>query len=378
MANKIKSADTEISTILPLSDPKILHDEEYDTLRAIFVRCSAAILGSKDINITSEALDYLVVLAEEHMQELFLKLHQISEVQRRKVPSISDIAIWMRETGQVMSGLQKEMKLHSKYTDALNSLRVDPDPEEMDSEEAKFFTPPSLAIKKVVPSRNRLNKLLPTWMPQLPPDHTFMSTPEYTKRVEDLKGLREMVVEEGRMAERALQRFVGSYNIQGDDLVVQDYDREMGNIENGHQTRDGFVPGFDDDDDNDETALDTEMKDLEPSENGFSHDSTDQKQLPVLKIKPLSIKVSLGSAKSSPAPYDADPCHIYTAGSRKFDVVEYARKQAKKKASKEKVEHSNAETFEDVFTKALGSINTGSLNEMDFTSINWHSDWYEK
>lgn len=376
MTDKKKAEDTEVSTIIPLSDPKITHDDEYDTFKAIFVRCSAAILGSKDINITSEALDYLVVLAEEHMQELFLTLHQISEVQRRKVPSISDIAIWMRETGQVISGLQKEMKIHSKYTDALNNLRVDPDPEEMDPEEAKFFAPPSLAIKKVVPSRNRLNGLLPTWMPQLPPDHTFMSTPEYTERVEDLKGLREMVVEEGRMAERALQRFVGSYNIQGDDLVVQDYDKEMGDIENGDESRAGSVPGLDD---VHESASDTEMKDLEPSENGFDTTSTDQKQLPVLKIKPLSIKVSLGPSKASPNPYDADPCHIYTAGSRKFDVVEYARKQAKKRAPKSQKELTNkAETFDDVFAKALGSINTGSLNEMDFTSINWHSDWYEK
>jgi hypothetical protein len=61
-----------------------------------------------------------------------------------------------------------------------------------------------------VPSLAKRGSYVPAWMPEFPPDHTFKATPQYPTRVSDPKKLRQLIVEEGRLAEAALKRFFDS------------------------------------------------------------------------------------------------------------------------------------------------------------------------
>lgn len=231
--------------MLPSEDTEELH-----TFQVIFRRCVAAIVGSHEIVASEDAFSEICALAEVYMDTLFGKLHQLTQIQRRSQPSIADVALLLRFTGISLSELEDERKLGSaRMLDSLNSLRLNADEEPPDELEKLMVEDPEL--RKIVPSRAQRGSYVPAWMPAFPPDHTFKATPQYPERVSDPRRLRELIVEEGRLAESALQRLFDSRAAVMAQLSKDDGQQDGVVDEVGSTPKANGVAGHDDDHDDD-------------------------------------------------------------------------------------------------------------------------------
>lgn len=56
----------------------------------------------------------------------------------------------------------------------------------------------------------QIKRFVPKHFPDLPSKHTYKATPEYPKREQDPRKVRERATEEGRLGEEALRRLVGA------------------------------------------------------------------------------------------------------------------------------------------------------------------------
>lgn len=204
----------------------------YDTLQVIFQRAIAAIVGSREIQMTHEAFEYVTFLAEVHLVQFIARVHKLSGIQRRQEPSIADLKAAMDSVGLQIHELEQQMHLSSRFTDALDRLRLDIEPEPLTADEEAFFSSKTDNIKRLVPSQKRPGEHIPSWMPAFPPDHTFMATPVYSERITDPRALREKLVEEGRLAEDALRRITGKVRIN-DELAdeAEEGDEELVEVE---------------------------------------------------------------------------------------------------------------------------------------------------
>jgi hypothetical protein len=351
-----------------------------DTMQEIFQKAIAAILGSQGINLTREAYEYICMLAEEHLLELCTRLHKVSGIQRRRSPSIGDVAMLLRFTGIRIHDLERQMHVSSRYIDLLNQLQVDPTEEPVPEAAKPFFDVPAHSSNKLVPNRKTPGDHVPSWLPSYPSDHTFMATPQYTDRITDPRQLREKIVEEGRLAEAALRRLTETVRV-GDENLLEDEDEEMKEEEDEEEELveveldEQQQPKNNNDDDHDrkESTNDPEMKEEESNELKKEEDeeappvmslpsatsstpnvavstppppqsdttTTTDNNVAEEKPKKLSLKISLGgnvikattgSGGTTTTTMTAsernkyDPFEIRTT-SKRFDVVEYARKR---------------------------------------------------
>lgn len=181
-----------------------------DYLPIIFRRCVAAVLGSY-IHSEKDAFERVVMLAEAHMEGLFSELAKVCHVQRRQQPSLEDLSVLLGGRKINIFSLEAQKMLRSHLVDELNQLQFALELEPLAPEAIPFYDAAQndMNLKAIVPSVRRMPPQVPKWMPPLPPDHTYMSTPQYTNRVRDLRQTREELVEEGRLAELALQRLLG-------------------------------------------------------------------------------------------------------------------------------------------------------------------------
>lgn len=352
-----------------------------DSMQVIFQRSIAAILGSKEVNSTNEAYEYICMLAEEHLIELCTKLHKVSSVQRRHSPAVTDIAMLLRYAGIRIHDLESQKDLNSRYVDALNQLKFDPTEEPVSEQARPFFdTSSTKSLDKLVPSRKKQGSHIPSWMPPFPPDHTFMATPQYTKRVTDPRQLREKIVQEGRLAEQALRRVTETTRVGDESLIEEedDEDVEMNDFKEENEDEDLVEVELDDENNNNNNNVTTtndnekEQKGKEDEEDepppvmslpSFNVNTTTAPSLddsaavsPTTEInetqselqdeeedeppqKKISLKISLGGSVVKATPSDAgtatmsasdrnklDPFGVKTT-SKRFDVVEYAKKR---------------------------------------------------
>lgn len=191
------------------SGPDPVVEGHKDYFQTIFRRCVAAILGSYGTHIEPEAFDYIVLLAELHMHELYTSLANIAHIQRRTQPAVEDLALLFSEHNINSDDLLREKQLHTAFTEQLAALQFDPELEPIPESAAAFFDTKFHNITSIVPSKRKMPNYIPKWMPPLPPDHTYMESPVFTNHVRSLQVLREQLVEEGRLAEQALQRLLG-------------------------------------------------------------------------------------------------------------------------------------------------------------------------
>lgn len=68
-----------------------------------------------------------------------------------------------------------------------------------------FFGPPLIGI-----SYPQSRSYIPRHFPAFPSKHTFKATPEVPRREDDPRKIRELAIEEGRLGEEALRRFLGA------------------------------------------------------------------------------------------------------------------------------------------------------------------------
>lgn len=68
-----------------------------------------------------------------------------------------------------------------------------------------FFGPPLMGI-----SDAQSKPYIPQHFPAFPSKHTYKATPEIPQREDDPRKIRELAIEEGRLGEEALRRFLGA------------------------------------------------------------------------------------------------------------------------------------------------------------------------
>lgn len=175
---------------------------------------------------TQQFLDMLASLATEYLHNLCVGLRTDMELQRRHLPSLSDIEVLFRCQGIRTLSIYEEALLTkkiyryikydvdriSKETQQIMTKLNDGDYHVEESDPSYlFFTNECYEIALLVPTQTRRPSYIPEYFPELPPDYTFQHTPEYLSTITDLKRLRINLVEESRVAEKLL------YNLIEDD-----------------------------------------------------------------------------------------------------------------------------------------------------------------
>lgn len=204
-----------------LRDPEAVYEPE-TTFEAVFRRSLASILASLGINTNMSAFETIVQLAEQHMETVFARLHKITQIQRRQDATVSDLRIMMDSLGITITGLEREHRMHTHYTSLLNNLKVE-GVQDMTSDEIIFNSQPTSKLQSLMGTNNNNNKKTPAYvhrgMPAFPPDHTFKFTPVYSQVIREPRQLRELIVQEGQLAESALRRLERLMNPEGLDQV---------------------------------------------------------------------------------------------------------------------------------------------------------------
>jgi len=290
---------------------------ERDYLSVIFRRCVLALAGSRVPEGTvfeRGMLEELVVVAEQYLVGLMSHLVRIAGIQRRAMPSIGDLALLLHMNELNVLDLEREFALtpqieETKPVSSLNSLYFDPNEEDLPFESLPFFERPH---QLVAPSRQK-PAYIPSWMPQLPADHTYMHTASLSSEVRDLRQVRVSLVEEGRLAEKALQRLLGDKGSSSiidlrrpepetaQKMVIVDKD-----VESGMDVDAGDEP---------EPAKSKTIEPKpEPAEEPINDSPAppaqeDGADAPVPASKPLKLQLHIGKAPSTPAPEPADDDH---------------------------------------------------------------------
>ncbi|KAK9366066.1 transcription factor TFIID complex subunit 8 C-term-domain-containing protein [Lipomyces kononenkoae] len=183
----------------------------------MLVRPVAVHLQALEIRCSRDALQYLSVIAEEYMLRLLTKLQKITMIQRRNTPGIRDLALLLTEEGIFTWDLEEEYfrtQFMFQEPPAAAALRLEENGVRAhDGMPTAQWIEQQKELATLVPStRTRAETAyIPEWMPPLPADHTYRSTPIFGNRTTSPRDVRERILEEGKVVEEALRK-LGSGN----------------------------------------------------------------------------------------------------------------------------------------------------------------------
>ncbi|KAG7724409.1 hypothetical protein KL933_004913 [Ogataea haglerorum] len=196
---------------------------ELEPMDMLLESCLSLMLTQIGIqHVTRSALNQLTLLAVKHIDLVFSQLHRITEVQRRRQPGKADLRT-LEKLGVIDFNSIYEAFLLTKKLDCQNLQKIDrrarrlceildkPAEDEIVTEQDPafvFFNDTSSVISQVVPPSVGPKEYIPSWMPPLPPDHTYRATPKYTAVIEDPIKMREQLVQEARLGEKALHHIL--------------------------------------------------------------------------------------------------------------------------------------------------------------------------
>ncbi|ODQ66393.1 hypothetical protein NADFUDRAFT_22525, partial [Nadsonia fulvescens var. elongata DSM 6958] len=178
----------------------------------IMLKSVALTVSSLNVGMTQNTLLELADFAQDYIGGLCAELHRFTLLQRRQQPSVADLALLMKSRNLHTGPLEGEMERDIVGKDVvsecvervrkLESTQIDSNQDSV----GFFSSAKDSKFKQLVPSKRNQLEYIPKWMPQFPPDHTYLSTPQFVQRVTDPRQLREEIVIEGRFAEDALRR----------------------------------------------------------------------------------------------------------------------------------------------------------------------------
>lgn len=197
----------------------------------------------KDVTVTRMAMDQLVLFAEDQLNALVDGLHRISLLQRRQSIAVSDLEIWMRGYNLLPSDLYmtaeeskfirenyrndtsvvfKDINIDNPMESALgriniqNKENIEPTDNDVDIDEDDDYELIELQqhameqLFKTDTGRGTNLRYKPGWLPDFPPDHTYKYTPSYVNVVKPETEIRQKLVEEGRLSEKALVKLMSN------------------------------------------------------------------------------------------------------------------------------------------------------------------------
>lgn len=181
-----------------------------------------------DIHITNDSLKMMTDFAAQFFHLFTKRLHRLKEIQRRILPNRDDLNLLVNEGYVDIKGLNEMYyttkdfikKTKMKNNDILN--QIDQKSKiailSFTDHDNGMFNKVNDVINDVVEEqpwwidqivhRKKRKVYIPEWMPPLPPDHTFKSTPKYSQRTTNPVILREKLVKEGRFGEKALDHII--------------------------------------------------------------------------------------------------------------------------------------------------------------------------
>lgn len=334
----------------------------------LFGRAVAALLESRGIGATQCAFDLLHALAEQYLETLVAELARAARVQRRTTPGASDCLVLLRLMGLNAGLLEDEREAEQRFPtilpDAWTEIELGMLPTvEHDSSEL-FSTAGGSSTdisgqqhqqRRLVPSRKDRGKHIPDWMPEFPPDHTFMTTSSLPDRVTDPRALREMIVQEGQLAEHALRRLTGVIRVD-ENAATNDEDDEPAIHDDTTTTAPAATTNGDHSSDESKgleaklpkgliglgsssTAEPVSLSAVARDEDRASATATSSDSTTMSRPMPNGTNAngaSAADATTTPASTansaDDDPFNIkrYRPTSKRFDIVEYAHSKRRK------------------------------------------------
>lgn len=186
----------------------------------ILEKTIGSILESKNYSYSKEFLDQLTELSLQFIQDLTADLSTYTRIQRRHQPSLSDIKLLLKLKNIRNDDLIKEIdkSVNFPYSQELEKFlqlqsKQSVEQEDDDDQARAFFEQSS--IMQLLPKLNNAKpKYIPSYLPDLPPDYTYQSTPEYNQPLTDLKELRVKLVQESRMTEDSLYKLIENDEIE--------------------------------------------------------------------------------------------------------------------------------------------------------------------
>lgn len=217
-----KSSEPEERTA-PKLEPLEVTEEYLDFEQHLMRQGIAKILKGRKIATTKDAFSGVAELAEQYMDEICTRLVRYTRVQRRKQPSKADLRLMMQECAIRTGELEQEMEESREWpVEALELSDLGSLPRD---EQADYYT--RYFDARVIPTRQN-NKLATyqnprgdynaPWLPSFPPDHTYLATPQYTSEIPNPRVLRQRLVAEGSLAEKALRNL--AWTVQVDQAMV--------------------------------------------------------------------------------------------------------------------------------------------------------------
>lgn len=190
-----------------------------------FSKFIGIILKAKRLDYSDDFLSQMSDLSITYFHDIIESLKKLTEIQRRKNPSISDTELCFRmkgikpdklykeyeETNQIAKKYQSEINLvNNQTTELINKFKEENKFDENDPS-LLFFTNEHYEITELIPKQSSKPMYIPYYLPDLPPDYTYQKTPKYMDMITDLKQLRLKLVDESRLTEKSL------YNLIDDD-----------------------------------------------------------------------------------------------------------------------------------------------------------------
>lgn len=306
----------------------------------ILEKTIGSILESKNYSYSKEFLDQLTELSLQFIQDLAADLSTYTRIQRRHQPSLSDIKLLLKIKHIRNDDLIKEIDKSANfpYSQELEKFlqlqsKQSVEQQEDDDQARAFFEQSS--IMQLLPKLNNAKpKYIPSYLPDLPPDYTYQSTPEYNEPLTDLKELRVKLVQESRMTEDSLYKLIENDEIEW----RKKFEDELKTMEDEVEGAKPIVAQDEEDDKN--KHPENELKKEIPSE------ESNKNQKPEVmngESKEVAKQLELKDATTQ-SEFKEDS---------KFDIVAYAqkRKQLAIKKKKKLEDHYKARE-NDIYMKA--------------------------
>ncbi|ANZ75634.1 BA75_02743T0 [Komagataella pastoris] len=204
------------------------------------------ILSSLGVQASSLSVDHLTHITTKYIDRLVSELHRSTEIQRRRtiakrdiqlvvdrgILDLEDVTLEYERLKLTKKRVRPAIEKLSKYASELKERSSSVQVSENDKD-AFFFFDIAEKISEFMPLRMKRKNYIPKWMPVLPPEHTYVASPQFTKVISDPKELREQLTAESRLGEKALQHLIGTKIVENKDEAVHENDNDI-DKENDH------------------------------------------------------------------------------------------------------------------------------------------------
>ncbi|KAI5952941.1 hypothetical protein CANMA_005042 [Candida margitis] len=171
----------------------------------------AILLNSQGFHFSEEFLSQMYELVIEYMNHLLGSLLDYTQLQRRRKPVLSDIKLVLKENeirpSDLAEQIQYSRSFPASHRQQISAVISDSNEEPVDNERSSNE---QYEITEVVPNIRTKPSYIPSYLPDLPPDYTYQSTPTYSQPLTDLKQLRMKLVQESRLTEESLYKLIES------------------------------------------------------------------------------------------------------------------------------------------------------------------------